>query len=433
MGIALLLRVLLPVASTLAVGNQGVFLFPDSQGYLRPAEELLHTGRFANEGRPEIMRTPGYPIFLLPGILLGNTVLVTIALQILLSLLTVWLVYLLTWRIFENEAAAAAAALLYALEPLSILYASLILTETLFAALITAFLFCLVDYFQRRQALATLVLAAVALAASVYVRPVSYYLPILVSLVLLPALLVRFKKMKYVLHAVVFLAVSMGLVAAWQVRNRVETGYGGFSAISDLNLYLYQGASARAKAEGLPFRDVQQRLRTYEGHPEHISWTEAQRSAFMRAEGIRMILEHPRAYTLVHLGGVARILFDPGAVDYLKVFHSYPRLGGLLADIADRGLLPVVLGIARDNPLVFWTQLILFALLAAYYTLALLGLFRRSPAGLWERIALVAVMAYFVAVSGGPHGYSRFRHPAMPLLCVLAGYGLYSLAVRRQR
>jgi len=236
-----------------------------------------------------------------------------------------------------------------------------------------------------------------------------------------------------VLHAVIFLAISMGLVAAWQVRNRIETGYRGFSAISDLNLYLYQGASAQAKAEGLPFRDVQQRLRTFEGHPEHISWTEAQRYAFMRREGVRMILGHKLAYARIHLGGMVRILFDPGSVDYLKVFLSYPRLGGTLANIADRGLMPVVLGLIRGNPLVFWTQLALFALLAAYYVLALWGLFRRSLAGVWEKIALVAVITYFVAVSGGPHGYSRFRHPAMPFLCVLAGFGLYSLAVRRQQ
>ncbi len=222
-------------------------------------------------------------------------------------------------------------------------------------------------------------------------------------------------------------------MGAWQVRNRIQTGYRGFSAISDLNLYLYQGAAAQAKAEGLPFRDVQQRLRTFEGHPEHTSWTEAQRSAFMRREGVKMILEHPLAYTLIHLGGVARILFDPGSVDYLKVFHSYPRMGGTLADIADRGLLPVVLGLVRGNPLVFWSQLALFALLATYYVLALWGLFCRSRAGLWDRIALVAIIAYFVAVSGGPHGYSRFRHPAMPFLCVLAGFGLYSLAVRRRQ
>ena len=433
MGIALLLRVLLPIASTIAVGNEGAFLFPDSKGYLRPAEELLRTGRFANDGSPEIMRTPGYPILLAPGILLGKPVPVTIALQVVLSLLTVWLVYRITVQIFENENAAAAAALLYALEPLSILYTTLVLTETLFALLVATFFFCLADYFKRRQALGTLLLAALALSASVYVRPVSYYLPILVTLALLPALLVRFRKIKYALHALVFLAVSFGLVAAWQVRNRVETGYRGFSAVSDLNLYLYQGASARAKAEGVPFQEVQRRLRLFEGHPEQSSWTEAQRSEVMRREGVRMILRHPLAYATIHLGGMMRVLFDPGSVDYLKIFQSYPRQGGLLANIADRGLASVVFGLIRGNPLVFWLQLFFFVLLAACYALALLGLFSRSRAGLWDRIALVAIIAYFVLISGGPHGYSRFRHPAMPFLCVLAGYGLHFLARRRQR
>ena len=433
MGIALLLRVLLPVASTIAVGNEGVFLFPDSTGYIRPAEELLRTGRFANDGSPEIMRTPGYPILLAIGILLGKPVLVTIALQVVLSLLTVWLVHRITVLMFENENAAAAAALLYALEPLSILYTTLILTETLFASLVAAFFFCLADYFKRRQALGTLILAALALSASVYVRPVSYYLPVLATLALLPALLVRFRKIKYALHALVFLAVSLGLVTTWQVRNRVETGYRGFSAISDLNLYLYQGASARAKAEGLPFQEVQRRLRLFEGHPEQSSWTEAQRSAFMRREGVRMILRHPAAYTQIHLGGMVRILFDPGSVDYLKLFQAYPRLGGLLANIADRGLASVLFGLLKGNPLVFWLQLLFFVLLAAYYALALLGLISRSRADVWDKVALVAIIAYFVLISGGPHGYSRFRHPAMPFLCVLAGHGFHFLARRRQR
>jgi hypothetical protein len=117
-------------------------------------------------------------------------------------------------------------------------------------------------------------------------------------------------------------------------------------------------------------------------------------------------------------------------VDFLKVFQSYPRLGGILGDIADRGLVWVLLGLMKSNPLAFWTQFGLGVLLALYYLLALCGLFGKSCGGVWDRIALVAIFAYFVVVSGGPHSYSRFRHPAMPLLCVLAGCGL--LAVTRR-
>jgi hypothetical protein len=152
----------------------------------------------------------------------------------------------------------------------------------------------------------------------------------------------------------------------------------------------------------------------------------------MKREGLRMILRYPLAYLGVHLDGMLRVLFDPGSVDYLKVFGSYPRAGRTLANIADHGLIPVVLGMLRSSPLVFWTQLALFALLAAYYLLALRGLFSRSCGGAWEKIALVSIMAYFIAISGGPHGYSRFRHPVMPFLCVLAACGFQALARRRQ-
>ena len=429
LGIALFLRVLVPIASVIAVGDAGVFLYPDSGSYLRPTEELLRTGRFANDDRPEIDRTPGYPMLLLPGIALGKPVLVTITLQVILSVLTVFLVYRTSARVFQDEKAAAAAALLYSFEPLSILYTTLILTETLFTLLIVSFCFFLATYFRRQQALSTLILAAVSLSCSVYVRPVSYYLPFIVSLVLLPVLLVRYKKLKHLLHVVAFLVVSVGLVGLWPVRNKIETGYGGFSAISDINLYFYQAASVRAKVEGLPYLEVRRRMGYtdpdlyFAEHPEQLSWSDAQRYAFMGQEGAKTILRHPGVYAAVHMNGVVRILFDPGSVDYLKIFGLYPASGGILGKLADQGLVSVVLGLLKNNPLVFWTQLALFALLATCYLLAVLGLLGRSCPNVWARIAVAAVIVYFVIVSAGPHSYSRFRHPAMPFFCVLAGCG----------
>jgi 4-amino-4-deoxy-L-arabinose transferase-like glycosyltransferase len=332
---------------------------------------------------------------------------------------------------FENENAAAAAAFLYALEPLSILYSTLILTETLFTLLVVASCFFLASYFRRKQALSSLILAALSLACSVYVRPVSYYLPVLVSLVLFPVLLLRYKRVKYLFHVAAFLVVSVGLSAAWQVRNKVETGYGGFSAISDINLYFYQAASVRAKVENLPFLEARRRMGYddpdlyFAEHPEQLSWSNAQRYEFMGRAGAKIILSHPGVYAAVHMDGMVRILFDPGSVDFLKIFGSYPRSGGILGKVADQGLISVVLDLFTSNPLVFWTQIALFTLLAAYYVLALLGLFSRVCLCIWAKVTGAAVIVYFVAVSAGPQSYSRFRHPVMPFLCILAGCGLY--------
>jgi 4-amino-4-deoxy-L-arabinose transferase-like glycosyltransferase len=65
---------------------------------------------------------------------------------------------------------ALIAAMLYAIEPLSILFSSLISTETLFTAILMAGVYYLVRYL-KRQSLTDLLVSSGALAASVYVRP----------------------------------------------------------------------------------------------------------------------------------------------------------------------------------------------------------------------------------------------------------------------
>src|SRR5690348_921345 len=90
LGLALAVRVVLPL-SALAVTWPGPPLVrePDSVGYVRLAEELAATGRFAQQGRPEIERTPGYVLCLLPGVLTGHIDTVTIAMQCVIGCLTV--------------------------------------------------------------------------------------------------------------------------------------------------------------------------------------------------------------------------------------------------------------------------------------------------------------------------------------------------------
>ena len=38
--------------------------------------------------------------------------------------------------------------------------------------------------------------------------------------------------------------------------------------------------------------------------------------------------------------------------------------------------------------------------------------------------AVLFIMGYYMAIAGGPGDWGRFRHPATPIICMLAGYGL---------
>jgi hypothetical protein len=96
-----------------------------------------------------------------------------------------------------------------------------------------------------------------------------------------------------------FVVVSLGLTSLWQVRNKVETGYSGFSSISSINLYFYSAASVLAVKQHVPWIEMQNRLgyqdkRVYfQLHPEQNSWPLAKRLKFMSHEADRRLLRNP--------------------------------------------------------------------------------------------------------------------------------------------
>ena len=443
---ALAIRMLVPVLAA-AVAADPVVDPPDTSAYKTLAEVLAGTGRFERGGRAEIIRTPGYPLLLVPGVMLGGVELVTIPLQIVLSCLTVYLVYRVALLLFGDGRAAVLCALLYALEPLSVVYASKLLTETLFTFAIMVFLYCLARYLKGGM-LRDLLVSAAALAASVYVRPISYFLPALVAAGLLVRALRRRAeggsgaaplgrgRRRLLAHTAAFLALSTALLAPWQVRNAASTGYGGFSAIADVNLYFYQAASVRAAQRGRPFYEVQAEMghrdeaAYFRSHPDQREWSRGRRYRHMRLAGAATLFRHPATYLKIHVKGVLRTLLDPGAFEYLKLFGLYPRSGGLLGVVVDRGIVGAMGVLLRERPLVFWSNLALGLVLAGYLLFAAVALFAK---GLWRMPGVGAVLLtalYLLISSGGPQALGRFRHPVMPVVCLFAGFGISWVSLR---
>jgi hypothetical protein len=439
LALALVLRVLLPVLALVSTDDPGVFLSADTLSYLEPARTLCLTGRFAGPSGPEIVRTPGYPVFLLPGLATGHVIPVTIALQVLASCLTVYLVYRIALLLFEHRWQAVFCALMYAIEPLSILFAGILMTETLFTTLMMLFLYFLVKYL-RIGSVRALLGAAVALAASIYVRPIGYFLPAILAIGLVAwgsaACWLRLGSL--LAHIALFLTVTMGLTGLWQLRNRLEAGYPGFSAISDISMYYYQGASVLAVQEKVPFYEMQARMGYNNGlyapqlHPEQRGWSQTEKLRYISREGRRIVLEAPALYARIHLAGIVRHLIDPAATEYLRYFHLYPRSGGFLGVLVDKGLVGAVLSLARERPLVFWSNLILAPLLGFYLLFSLVALFSTRFITDPAVLAALGVAAYFLVIAGGPAACSRFRHVDMPILCISAEYGLF-FAIGRWR
>lgn len=77
------MRLALAAAAVTTAGVERLHA-PDTSGYLEPAAEMLSAGTFTRGGKPEIVRTPGYPLLLLPGLLVDRVEDVTVLLQALL-------------------------------------------------------------------------------------------------------------------------------------------------------------------------------------------------------------------------------------------------------------------------------------------------------------------------------------------------------------
>src|SRR5208283_5228225 len=123
------------------------------------------------DGRPEINRTPGYPLFLAVCGLSGPLGYgVAQIVQVLLDVFLVFLTYRFAAQLIGPTAALLAAAL-QALSVPAIVSSVLIMSDNLFALIITLTIVILVRYF-REQKWSLLALSAVLTAIATYVRPV---------------------------------------------------------------------------------------------------------------------------------------------------------------------------------------------------------------------------------------------------------------------
>src|SRR5512141_3385505 len=79
--------------------SAGDYVFPDSETYLAPARGLLHGWGFASaEGDPETLRTPGYPLFLVPFLAFGASARAIVAVQHVFMAIIAGVLFALAWR-----------------------------------------------------------------------------------------------------------------------------------------------------------------------------------------------------------------------------------------------------------------------------------------------------------------------------------------------
>ena len=422
------IRLILFVAFLIRLGIFGIALWQandltifhskDTSTYLTPARELLASGNFAVNNVPEVIRTPGYPLFLTIGLFAHNVEVITIALQIIISTISCYLIFLIG-KNTTNENSAKLSAILFCFEPLSITYAYYLLSETLFIFLLLLAFYQFVIFIKTDRYL-NLIASAMALVAAIYVRPIAY------SLIIFWVILIFLKGKQFFRNATFFLLLTFPLLGLWHVRNIIRADYIGFSAVSDVMLYFYHASSIEAQQKGLPLRQIIENkgyydVKTYyQVHPEQQNWTESQRYEFWSQEGIATIRRDPITFTGVYLKGLGVTLLDPGSADFIRLFNLYPKSGSLTNSVKSEGLIKIII----ENKLLVFISLLFLIYLICIYFFSLIGVRDLFKTDNSSGRLLLLTCAYLFLLSGGVVAIARLRAPIMPFLLIIVGHGI---------
>ena len=357
-------------------------------------------------GHPTAFWPVGWPWLLSLAFRAGGTSLATLGvLNLGAALLTVWLTRDLGRLLTGSEGAGRIAALLYAVYPNAVLYVPLALTEVPYTALLLVAVKLLVDDSPARQS-ARWVLAGLVLALATLIK--AQTLVIVPAIVLVMALRTR-SVWRPALCGALVLGTALLAIAPWTVRNHQALGAwvmvstnGGYTLLTGNN----DSANGTYTPDDPLVKQVEART----------DLDEVARDALARNLAKDWIATHPARFAalaplkLIRLwgpDGEGQWAYETGS----RVYAAAPK---------------AFLAVRAANQALYW------ALLAVFVIAPIPIIRARRAAGQpvidWWLVAyMVALFPSLIAVVFS--GQSRFHFPAMPFLCMIAGWMWESLAV----
>lgn len=450
---AILLRMLFALPTL--VHPERSFVPGDSERYHRLAMNIALKQRFSINHEPYFLRPPAYPAFL--AFLyrtFGVDVRFAVLAQIVVSALTLMLVGMLTKALFGDG--AAHATVLFAINPLSIAMCVVLMSETLFGALIcgalVAFSRGCLEQFRDRHGNVTwwfvacgMLIGIAALCRSVAVGT----LPLLAAFALFACRRCSFRIRATQSLALVIAALL--IISPWMLRNRIILGRWLIDINGQVTLVFF-ASQVLSERYNMSLSESDEALLKLASERYGWSYTSSD------ASNLHIFCEH-HPTKAIELSQVARHIvltewkvslhrYLEGCLLVWLPFISYSTLvgtlhgevpqqpkgaSGLSVEVL-RKLLKLRFGEAFKlavkerfgrYPLVtlLWFATLLTGL--CIFALAIVGLF--AVRGNALALLLTITVALYFTIAGGIAGHfnlSRLRMPIEPLLCAAAGNGL---------
>jgi 4-amino-4-deoxy-L-arabinose transferase-like glycosyltransferase len=377
--------------------------------YTRAGEIADGLGYLSEDGTPTAYWPPGWPWVLAQAFRIGGESLATLGLlNLACAVLTGWLTLDLGRRLFGGELAGRAGLLLLALYPNSIGYMPLALTEVFYTALLLAGCWLLVA----RRSMLALAGAGLVFGLAMLVKAQTLVIVPLVYAIRLWRAPGWWRRLPRLTASGLLVVAVAGLaVLPWSLRNQAE--FGRFVAIStNGGITLLTGNNDSAAGAFTPEDPAVIAL------DKRTDLGELERDAEAKRLGLEWIEAHPGRFAALMPLKLLRLWGPDGEAQwaYETGYTNYAAHAGLFR------LTRVF------NQAWYWSLLLLFS--AAFVVM----LVRRRRGG--ERLVGWWLLPYGVAaypslIAMVFSGQSRFHYPAMPFVCMAAGWLVADWITRR--
>ncbi|HTY54036.1 MAG TPA: hypothetical protein VMB26_02485 [Candidatus Binataceae bacterium] len=406
----------------------------DSFEYLQLADGIRHGCGFARliQGtcRPaEILRTPGYPLFL-AGV--DGSIRWAIAAQAILGGIVCLMVA--AWIAgYWNFSAAIAAELLIAFDLPSIVMSNEIMSEALFQFVLVIALFpVLLAAARGRKAVFTAAIAGFVAGIAILVRPIGIILPLLLPIPFLVSRALE-RRQRY-LAAALACAIPVLMVGGWSARNYRVAGYPGLSTVGAINIYYYRAADIVARENNTLLEATRASFGARLGVPYELVYEARVQSAAlarrMNQLGFMVIRAHPIEAAVMMLQGSIYLALSPmrsplaATIGTSGVYHG----DGLNAGAFSISRISNTFRLIWQSPVL--SVLILFEALLTMLVWAGIGVgLVRCARGQSEyRVSvtfLTATGILLLVLAAGGEADVRFRVPVVPLLAAVAALGYF--------
>ena len=380
------------------------FYNPDSQGYITPAQNLLAGKGFADAaGKPDTLRTPGYPLMIVPFVWGHLDFQYLILFQHLLRAGLILATCGFAWWLTGSRRQSILAGLVFCIDLPFLRFTNYIMTETLFTLVLSAlvFLLWLESKDMDRPGLRCLTCGLLA-GGLVMIRPIAlfFFIPVAAYLLLI-------RKSHRLLAAVAFSAAFICIPMLWAARNYHQTGYFTVSSISGYSMIEYRAAGVLAINDpGDFYANLEKRMdelidsacRDWQDRHGRSceEMTVPEKSQLFTRYGSRIVLQHPAAYAKLFVRGVGITMLAGSPA-------SLSTLAGMSFNLAARLLL-------------------LYTFPAFCFSILGLWIFWRENRAFFWLAALTCV--YFVGIAAGAESFARFRVPVMPIYAILIASGI---------